>query len=129
MYTKIKWVHLSFLWQAEMSAPLSFADEIGGVAADFVAVEDVEHAELLDGGVAELAEREVDPFFAVALGELAPAGAGRGGTEKGDVGAGAVAAGGGEEAFFERFGEVEGAVAPDVGNVNGRKEEHRAAVG
>src|SRR5262245_41171477 len=108
---------------------LGFADEFGSIAADFAAVENVDHAKLLDGGVAELAERQVDPFFSIAVGQLSPAGAGRGGGNEGDLRAGAVAAGGGEQSLFERLSEVEGAVAPDVGNRNGRKKEDRAAVG
>src|SRR5581483_1581676 len=82
----------------------------------------------LNGGIAELRERQVDPFFAVFLSQPSPAGAGRRGREQGDVWTGAIAAGGGQEALFERLGEIERAVAPDIGNCKRRVEEQRAAV-
>src|SRR5258705_13950191 len=54
------------------------ADKLGGVTPHFAAVEDVDHAQLLNRCVAELANGQMDPFLAVPLGQLSPASAGRG---------------------------------------------------
>lgn len=62
--------------EGDASNGLRLADEVGGVGADLLAVEDVEHAELLDRLLAEAAQRDVDQFAAEALGEPPPAGAG-----------------------------------------------------
>src|SRR3954452_15590710 len=86
------------------------ANKFGGVAANFAAVEDVDHAKLLDRGVAELREWQMNPFFSVFLGQPPPASAGRSDRNQGDVRAGAVATGCGEQALFQRLGEVERAV-------------------
>ena len=48
------------------------------VTADFLAVEDVEGAELADGLLGEVAEGDVDEPFAEAFGEATPRGSGRG---------------------------------------------------
>ena len=50
-----------------------------------LSVEDVEHAELLDGLLAEFVEGDVDDFFAGALGQFFPGDAGGLFAEQGDV--------------------------------------------
>jgi len=46
---------------------LCLANELRRIAANLAVVEHVHHPQLLDHRVAELAERQMDPFFAVAL--------------------------------------------------------------
>ena len=51
---------------------LGFADKVSGVAADFVAVEHMDHPKLLNGRVAELGKRNVNQTATKTTGQFPP---------------------------------------------------------
>jgi hypothetical protein len=53
---------------------LCFPNELGGIAADSLTVEDVKHSQLLNGFLAEAAQGDVDQDLAESLGESSPGG-------------------------------------------------------
>src|SRR4051812_23218069 len=53
------------------------ANKIGRVTPHFAAVEHMHHSQLLNGAIAELAQRQMHPFLLVPLREPSPTGAGR----------------------------------------------------
>ena len=73
-----------------------FTDEVGCEAADVLAVEDVEHPQLLECLLAEPAHWDVYQLFVVFLGEPSPACSGWGFAQERDVPFAGMAAGGGE---------------------------------
>src|SRR6478672_4653198 len=95
---------------------------------DLLPVEHVKDAKLLHGLLAEAGERNVHELAAELTRELTVAGPRRRRAEDRDVTLAAVKAAGGDQSLFERIGEVEPAVAPDVANAPRREKEHCAAI-
>jgi hypothetical protein len=71
-------------------------------------------AQLLDGGVAELAERQMDPMLPESLGQSPPGSARGQGREKNNLTADAMQAGCRQQAFLKRLHEVEAGIGPDI---------------
>lgn len=64
---------------------LCSTNELGRVAADLLAVQHVDHAQLLNCRIAELAKRQMYPVLLEASCQTSPPGAGRQGAEQCDV--------------------------------------------
>ena len=61
------------------------ANELRRITADFLAVQNMKHPQLLDCFLAELAERDMNQFLAVTFGEASPSRAGWRMAEERDV--------------------------------------------
>ena len=104
------------------------ADEFLGVAADFAAVEHVDHPQLLDLFVAEGAQGDVDQLFLVSSCQTPPSAPGRQRGEQCDFATTRMETGRGDQSFLECFGVVEPRIGPDVRDRDGRKQEHGTTV-
>src|SRR5262249_34998011 len=92
----------------------SVPDEVGGVGADDLAVQDVEAAAPLDDHSSEPLQRNGDDLAAEPPRQPAPGGGGGAGADDGDVPLAAVQAGAGQQPLLQGPGEVEPGIGPDV---------------
>ncbi len=104
------------------------ADEFLGVAADFAAVEHVDHPQLLHLLVAEGSQGNVNQLFLVAPCQSPPSTPGGQRGEQCDFATTRMEAGRGDQSFLQCFGVVEPRIGPDVRDRGGGKQEHGTAV-
>jgi hypothetical protein len=101
----------------------SFSNKVFRKGTNMFSVQYVHHSQLLDGGIIELADWDVNQLTAEMSGDPAPAGAWRFRAQQGDMALLGMQATRCDQAFLQVFSQIQSGIPPNVGNDHRREQD------